>query len=131
VRAGGVLQLAGGSYQMRSIRLARAARLVCIDDCRITVAENVRLARRAQLGAAQGLGARRARVDITSALADGTPAFFTAPRAIVAATIFAPGGDVVLGAHGEYRGAYVGRSVWVRAGGIVREASAFPPPPRR
>jgi hypothetical protein len=71
------------------------------------------------------------RVDITPALADGTPAFLTAPRAIVAATVFAPAGDVVLGAHGDYRGAYVGRSVWVRPGGRVREDSAFPPPPRR
>jgi len=131
VRRGGVLQLAGGSYQMRSIRLARAARLVCVDDCRITVTEKVRLARRPQLGAAQGLGARRARVDMTSTLADGTPDFLAAPRAIVAATIFAPNGDIVLGAHGEYRGAYVGRSVWVRPGGVVREDSAFPPPPRR
>jgi len=130
VGRGGLLQLAGGEYQVRSIRLRRAARLVCLDDCRIGVAESVRLARRAQLGAAQGLiRASSVRVDIAAAVADGV-AFRTGPNGIVAATIFAPTGDVVLGPGGDYRGAYIGRTVTVRARGRVRENSTFQPPTR-
>lgn len=130
VGRGAVLQLAGGSYQVRSIRLARTARLVCLDDCRVGVAESVELRRRAQFGAARGfIGANRVRVDIAAA-GDDAFAFRTGPNAIVAATIFAPTGDVVLGPGGDYRGAYVGRSVVVRPRARVREDSAFPPPTR-
>jgi hypothetical protein len=130
VGRGGVLSLAGGTYQVRSIRLAPGARLVCLDDCRIGVAESVRLGPRAQLGAGQGLiRPNRARVDIAAA-GDDPFAFRTGPRAIVAATIFAPTGAVLLGPNGTYNGAYVGRSVTLRPGARVREDSAFPPPTR-
>jgi len=130
VGRGSLLQLSGGTYQMRSIRLARTARLVCLDDCRIGVAETVTLRRRAQLGAASGLvQADKVRLDVTPGAV--APAFRTAPRAIVAATVFAPGGSVVLGPDGDYRGAFVGLSVKVGARSRVREASAFPPPPRQ
>jgi len=54
VGRGSLLQLAGGAYQFRSVRLARAARLVCLDDCRIGVAESVRL------GLGHSSGPRRA-----------------------------------------------------------------------
>jgi hypothetical protein len=125
VGRGSLLQLAGGDYQMRSIRLARGAQLVCLAECRIGVAEGVRLGPRARLGAADGLPPARVRVDVGAV--DGV-AFRTGSRAAVAATIFAPGGAVLLGADGDYRGAYVGRSVTVRARSRVREASAFPAP---
>ncbi len=129
VGRGGLLQLAGGAYQVRSIRLARSARLVCLDDCRIGVAEGVRLGARAQLGAAAGLiRPNRVRVDIAGAT--GRFAFWTGRRAIVAATIFAPAGAVVLGADGEYRGAYIGRSVVLQPRSRVREDSAFSSPAR-
>jgi hypothetical protein len=125
VGRGSLLQLAGGDYQMRSIRLARGAQLVCLAECRIGVAEGVRLGPRARLGAADGLPPARVQVDVGAV--DGV-AFRTGSRAAVAATIFAPGGAVLLGADGDYRGAYVGRSVTVRARSRVREASAFPAP---
>jgi hypothetical protein len=127
VGRGSLLQLAGGDYQVRSIRLARTARLVCLEECRIGVAESVRLAARAQLGAAQGLAPARVRVDVAGVDADGV-AFRAGAKAIVAATVFAPGGHVVLGPRGDYRGAYVGGSVTVRPHSRVREASAFPAP---
>jgi len=128
---GGVLQLAGGSYQFRSIRLAAAARLVCLADCRIGVADSVRIGPRAQLGTAQGLPRNQhARVDI--AAASGEPfAFRGGPKVIVEATIFSPTGVLLLGPAGDYRGAYVGRSVVLRPRVRVREDSAFPPPARR
>jgi hypothetical protein len=126
VGRGSLLQLSGGVYQFGSIRLGRAARLVCLDECRIGVAESVRLAAAAQLGAAQGLSPTRVRVDV--AAGTGELAFRAGPRAIVAATIFAPSGSMVLGPRGDYRGAFVGRSVTVRPRSRVRESSAFPPP---
>lgn len=130
VGRGALLPLAGGAYQVRSIHLARAARLVCLEDCRIGVAESVRLGPRAQLGVAQGLvRANHARVDIAGA-GDDPFVFRTGPKVIVAATIFAPTGAVLLGPGGDYRGAYVGRSVTLRPRSRVREDSAFPPPPR-
>jgi hypothetical protein len=128
VGRGALLQLAGGTYQMRAIVLAPKARLVCLDDCRIGVAEDVRLGAAAQFGAPQRVGAANVRLDV----ADGVTgmSFRTGPRAIVAGTVFAPVGTVMLGPDGEYRGAFVGRSVVVRARSRVREASAFAGPPR-
>jgi hypothetical protein len=126
VGRGSLLQLSGGTYQFRSIRLRRAARLVCLDECRIGVAESVRLGSAAQLGAVQGLSPTRVRVDV--AAGTGELAFRAGPHAIVAATVFAPSGSIVLGPRGDYRGAFVGRSVTVRPRSRVRESSAFPPP---
>jgi len=129
VRRGALLELAGGAYQVRSIRLARTARLVCLDGCRIGVAETVSLAARAQLGAAKGMvDASEVRLDVAGSPV--APAFRTGPNAIVAGTVFAPTGDIVLGPDGQYRGAFIGRSVLVRARGRVIQDSALPPPPR-
>jgi hypothetical protein len=129
VRRGGLLELAGGAYQVRSIRLAGAARLVCLDECRIGVGETVTLSARAQLGAAKGLvDASEVRLDVAGSPI--APAFRTGPNAIVAGTVFAPTGDIVLGPGGQYRGAFIGRSVLVRARGRVSQDSALPAPPR-
>lgn len=130
VGRGSLLQLAGGAYQMGSLRLAAAARLVCLDDCVIGVAERVRLGAGAQLGAARGLGADRVRLDVAAATLPGS-AFRAAARAVVAATIFTPAGTVVLGPQGDYRGAIIGRTVTVRPRTQLTEDSAFQPPPRR
>lgn len=129
VGPGGLLQLAKGAYQVRSIRLARTARLVCLDDCRIGVAETVTLGVRAQLGAAKGLvDPSDVRLDVAGSPV--APAFSTRAGAVVAGTIFSPGGDVVLGPRGQYRGAFIGRSVLVRPGSRVIADSALPAPPR-
>jgi hypothetical protein len=128
VGRGSLLQLAGGAYQVRSIRLAPRARLVCLDDCRIGVAESVRLGPSAQLGAVRGLATERVRVDVAAATID--PAFRTGPHAVVAGTVFAPTGPVLLGPNGDYRGAFVGSTVVVRPHSQVHERSAFPPPRR-
>lgn len=126
VGRGSELPLAGGVYQVRSIRLAPNSRLVCRDDCRIGVLEDVRLGRRAELGAARGPDADGVRIDVA-----GTDlALRAGANATIAATIFAPAGAVVLGRGGEYRGAYIGRSVVVRPRARVTEDSVFSPPPR-
>src|SRR5262249_18244125 len=122
VGPGSLLQLAGGTIAVRSIRIARRGRMVCTATCRIEVLEDVELRPGAQLGAAAPLRAREVRIDV--AASGLTRAFLARPRAAVAATVFAPTGDVVLGRDGEYRGAYVGRTVTVRPGARVRGDSA-------
>jgi hypothetical protein len=126
VRRGSLLQLAGGAYQMRSIRLSPTARLVCLDDCRVGVAENVRLGPMAQLGAVKGLSADQVRFDVAA----GVPgaAFRAGAHTVVASTVFAPTGTVLLGPSGAYQGAFVGSTVVVRPRSHVHGQSAFPPP---
>jgi hypothetical protein len=123
VGKGALLQLAGGIYAARSIRVAPTGRLVCADACRIGVLERVVLAPRAELGAGAPLRANQVRLDIA---ASGVgQAFHAGARAAVAATIFAPSGKLVLGARGTYRGAYVGRTVVVGPAATVRADSAL------
>jgi hypothetical protein len=128
VGRGSLLQLDGGAYQMRSIRLSPTARLVCLGDCRIGVAENVRLGPMAQLGAVKGLSADHVRIDVAA----GVPgaAFRAGPRTVVSGTVFAPTGTVLLGPNGDYQGAFVGSTVVVRPRSQVHGQSAFPPPSR-
>ena len=129
VGRGALLQLAGGAYQARSMRLARTARVVCLDSCRIGVAETVTLGARAQLGAGKGLvDASEVRLDVAGSPV--APAFRAGPNAVVAGTIFSPGGSIVLGPAGQYRGAVIGRTVLVRARSRVIEESALLPPSR-
>lgn len=128
VGRGSLLQLSGGAYQMRSIRLSPTARLVCLADCRIGVAENVRLGPMAQLGAVKGLSADHVRIDVAAGALGA--AFRAGPRTIVSGTVFAPTGTVLLGPNGNYQGAFVGSTVVVRPRSQVHGQSAFPPPPR-
>jgi len=123
VGRGALLQLAGGSYAARSIRVAPTGRLVCVDSCRIGVLERVVLGPRAELGAGTPLRANQVRVDV--AASSGQRAFRAGARAATAATIFAPSGTVVLGARGTYRGAFVGRTVTVGPKATAREDSAL------
>jgi hypothetical protein len=123
VGAGSVLQLFGGTYAARSLRIGRGARVACNTDCRIGVLGPVRLRRGAELGAAAALRANTARVDI--AASGPLPAFVARPRANVSATVFAPAGDIVLGPLGSYRGAFVGRTVAIGPSATVRADSAL------
>jgi hypothetical protein len=123
VGAGSVLQLAGGAYAARSLRVGHRAQVVCATDCRIGVLGSVRVGRAATLGAASPARANSVRLDIASS--DGLPAFVARRRARVSATIFAPAGDVLLAAHGAHRGAFVGRTVVVGPGTTVRGDSAL------
>jgi len=120
---GSVLQLYGGAYTARSLRIGRNARVVCATDCRIGVAGPVRLRRGAGLGASSPTRANTARVDI--AATGPLPAFLARSQANVTATIFAPTGDIVLGPLGSYRGAFVGRTVAVGPQATVRGDSAL------
>jgi hypothetical protein len=123
VGAGSVLQLAGGTYTARSLRIGRRARVTCAAACRISVLASIRLRSGATLGAASAQQAGSARVDITGG--EPGPVFLAGPRANVSATIFAPAGDVALGRLGAYRGAFVGRTVTVAPEATVRGNSAL------
>ncbi len=121
IAPGSAMQLAGGDYTMRSLRIGRDARVVCASACRIGVAGTVRLAAGALLGAATPAEARTARVDVGAV----GRAFVARRRANVSATIFAPAGTVVLGSLGSYRGAFVGGSVVVAPRTTIRGGSAL------
>jgi hypothetical protein len=117
---GALLQLAGGTYVARSLRVARSARVVCLDACRI-VTSRVRVAPGAQLGAEATLGAERVLLEV----AGGGRAFSAGARATVAATVYAPAGRIVLGAGSTFRGAGVGRLIRVGRAARVRADSAL------
>jgi hypothetical protein len=123
VGAGSVLQLAGGDYIARSLRIGRGARITCAAACRIAVDAPVRLRAGAGLGATSAQEAGLARVDIAGSAP--VPVFLAGPRANVSATIFAPAGDIVLGRLGAYRGAFVGRTVTIAPDATVRGDSAL------
>ena len=122
VGAGSTLQLYGGAYAMRSLRIGRKARVTCASDCRISVLDPVIVRRGAVLGAASPVRADTVRLDVA---ASGMLAFVARPRANVSATVFAPAGDVVLGSFGAYRGAFVGRTVVIGPSATVRGDSAL------
>jgi hypothetical protein len=123
VGVGSVLQLSGGTYTARSLRIARGGRVVCSTDCRIGVLGLVRLRRGAALGSFAPIQANTARVDV--AASGPLPAFVARARSNVSATIFAPAGDVALGPLGSYRGAFVGRTVVIGPDATVRGDSAL------
>jgi len=123
VGAGSVLQLYGGTYSARSLRVGRGGRVSCATACRIGVLGPVRLRRGAELGSSASIQANTARVDV--AASGPLPAFVARARANVSATIFAPAGDIVLGPLGAYRGAFVGRTVVIGANATVRGDSAL------
>jgi hypothetical protein len=122
VGAGGLLQLYGGVYAARSLRIGRGARVVCESDCRIGVEGHVRLGGGAGLGSSTPTRADTARVDVA---ASGPGAFIARPRANLSATVFAPAGDVIVGRLGSYRGALVGHTVVVGAHVTIRGNSAL------
>ena len=123
VGRGSVLQLYGGTYTARSLRLGPKARVICTTDCRIGVLEKVRLRPGAELGASVPIRANTVRIDV--AWAGPLPAFVARPGSNVAATIFAPAGDIVLGPLGSYRGAFIGRNVLIGPQATVRGDSAL------
>ena len=118
VGTGSLLQLAGGDYELQSIRLGRAARLVCVSACRLGVAGDVVLRQRAELGAASSQRAETVRVDVAGG-------FSARARARITATIYAPDAGIVLGSAGPDRGAYVGRTVTIGRAATVRVDSAL------
>jgi hypothetical protein len=123
VGRGSLLQLAGGAYSARSIRVAPGGRIACAAACEIGVQESLLLRRSAELGAPRAAQADTVRVNL--ATVGEIVAMRARTGAVVTATIYAPGADVVLGAGGTYRGAFVGRTVRVGAGAEVRADSAL------
>jgi hypothetical protein len=118
----GRLLLAGGTYELRALDVGPRASVLCAARCRIRLRDRARLHRRAVLGVVPPLDATQLRVEIESQAR--RPAFATGSRVTVSGTVYAPFGDVVLGARGRYEGAFVGRSVTIGAHAHVQLASA-------
>jgi hypothetical protein len=123
VGRGSVLTLSGGSYAMRTIRVAADGQLLCDEACHLGVLESITLGPRAELGARGGLGPQNVRIDVAGG--DRPLAFRGRPRSAVTGTIYAPAGVVRLGRLGSYRGAFVGTDVIVGGGAQVRVGSAL------
>lgn len=119
----GRLLLAGGTYELRALEVGARAQVLCTTRCRLRVRERTTLRRHAALAVVQPIDATALRLDAESQ--GRRPAFATGPRATVTGTVYAPGGDIVLGARGRYEGAFVGRNVTVGAHARVKLASAL------
>ena len=124
VGAGGLLNLGGGTYAVHSIRIAPRGRLVCTDACEISVLDKIIVRHLGQLGIAPARQAQKMRVNIQ---ASGGLALRAAAEATLDATFYAPSGEIRLGPKGTYRGAYIGRTVRVRANSHVTGDSALSP----
>jgi len=107
VRVGtrGRLLLAGGDYAVRSVTVATRGRLLCAAPCRVQVEGRIVLRGRALVGPAGPVDGVRLSVE--------GDAVVTGPRAIVAGSVYAPGGEIRLGSRGRSTGSLVGRSVVV------------------
>lgn len=119
----GLLLLAGGNYDVRSITLAPHGNLLCAGRCRIRVRDEVVLRRGAQLGATAPATTPDVSVEIEG---NGhRPALKAEARSEVAATVYAPRGEIVLGSRGRYEGAFVAASVTVGRHAHVKAANGF------
>jgi len=120
---GAKLVLEGGDYAVRSIELRPRAQLLCTAACNISVLEDVRIREGSEFGPVPPLDATGVRVDVKG---EGPFSAFRAyRRSTVAANVYAPGGDVVLGMNGTYTGAFVGERVVVWPGATIEAASAL------
>jgi hypothetical protein len=117
------LMLAGGTYELRALDVAARGNVLCAAGCRLRVRERVRLGRRAVLSSVAPLEATQLRVDVESQ--GRRPSFTAGTHATVDGSVYAPGGDIVLGARGRYEGAFVGRSVTVGTRARLKLASAL------
>jgi hypothetical protein len=113
VGARGRLTLAGGEYALRSLTIGPRGRLLCAAPCRVRVLERVVVRRRALIAATAPYEARDVDIEI-EATAEDHPVF-AARSSSVAAEVYAPNGDIALGADGTYEGRFVGRRVRVGA----------------
>jgi hypothetical protein len=109
--SGAEVTLAGGIYQFASIELRSRARVVCLAACDLIVRGRVKLGQAARLGAADSIGAGEVIVRIA-----GTGeriALDAKSRVRIRGTIYAPSGEVKLGAAAKQTGALVGNTVSV------------------
>ena len=113
IGARGRLTLAGGNYALRSLTIGPRGRLLCAAPCRVSVLERVIVRQRALIAATTPYGASD--VDIEIEAEGHGPVFAARSPSSVAARVYAPNGDIILGADGSYEGRFVGRRVRVGA----------------
>lgn len=123
VAARGRLLLAGGTYDLLSLDVHPRGQALCASRCEIRVRERTTLRRHASLGVVRPLTATALRLDVESQ--GPRPAFVAGARTSVGGTVYAPGGDIVLGARGRYDGAFVGRTITVGSHARVTLQSAL------
>ena len=121
VASNATLMLAGGTYVFKSILVGSNGQLVCADACEIGVADTVKLKSKAVLGGTGGTRAEQIRVNV--AKTSKNTVFAAGKQTTVSAVVYAPGGRVELGNHGNFVGAFVGSVVNVDKGAIVQTPS--------
>ena len=121
VASNATLLLAGGTYVFKSILVGSNGQLVCADACEIGVADTVKLKSKAVLGGTGGTRAEQIRVNV--AKTSKNTVFAAGKQTTVSAVVYAPGGRVELGNHGNFVGAFVGSVVNVDKGAIVQTPS--------
>jgi cytoskeletal protein CcmA (bactofilin family) len=103
--------LAGGSYEFDSVEVRSRGRVQCLAACDVTVRGAVRLGQAVRFGAADGVDP--AGVVLRVAGAEAKTAVEVKSRAAVRGTVYAPSGDVRIGAGARIAGAIVGNDVVV------------------
>jgi hypothetical protein len=105
------VMLAGGTYQFESIELGARARFLCLAACDVTVRGRLRIGQAGRLGAADSRPASDAIFRV--AAAGERVGFEAKSRVQIRGTIYAPSGDVKLGAAVKQSGAVVGNAVTI------------------
>jgi hypothetical protein len=118
VRSNATLMLAGGTFVFKSIQVGSRGQLLCADACQIGVADTVRLKPNAVMAGTSGTRAEQVRVNV--AKTSKNTVFSAGKQATVFAVVYAPGGRVELGNHGNFVGAFVGSVVNIDKGAIVQ-----------
>jgi cytoskeletal protein CcmA (bactofilin family) len=116
--------LAGGTYDFAAIEIRSRGRVECLAACDVRVQRDVRLAQAVRFGAVDGLDP--ASVTLQVGGLDSKTAVSVKSRARVQGTIYAPSGDVVVGAGARISGAVVGLTVSIGPRARLTGPSATP-----
>lgn len=116
VGRGSTLQLEGGEYDIRSMELASRATISCVAPCRLSIARQLRLGRRATITGADGADPTIVRIDVQGERTRTGIRLGAGAR--VTGTLYAPTADARIGRRAQLSGPVVARTV--RTGSRIR-----------
>jgi len=118
------MTLAGGNYQFDSVTVGNRAKLLCRAACDVTVRGRVKVGQAGRLGAADGVAPSAVLLRIAGQ--GEASAFLAKSRVHVRGSVYAPTGDVTLGAAVKVTGAIVGSTVTVGSRARLQATTAAP-----
>lgn len=107
VGAGSELRLAAGVFDVRSVKLARGARLLCLGNCELEVRRGFQLGAGGRVEAAPGVAA----AIVLRVQGDNAGLVRLGARARLTADVYAPTAEVRVGARTRLTGRVVGETV--------------------